>query len=453
MSPRLYRLYCRLTAVKRRFSRKVSHTGRMMFIFAGLCVLFGLNTRQTMMYQLASLSIMLLGCAFLLTLRFDVRLRVRRILPATCTAGEKLTYLLEVNNSGSTISKGLYFTEYSGSGLPTLRDFSTLREDGENQRNYFDRKFGYYRWQWLLDQKAGANFTTSPLPPLQPGEQAQVEVSLIPLRRGYVQLGGYSIYRLEPFGLMKKERFYKDEAKLLVLPKRYAVLQAEQTGAQPQYQMGTGSLARHGASGEFVTLRDYIPGDPVKHIDWKATARVGEPVVRQFQDEHAARSGIILDTHCLPEERAVFEDAVSVAASIITAEDSNRSGLRLLCAGATCITANSTGARGGAGVPEEKQRMLEFLACVQPADPESFADLLENLVHNADRLSSLIVILVSLDENRRQLLSRLRQLGLKNEVLLVTADPEASRTTIAKHALHPVRLFDVGAETKVIDLR
>ncbi|WP_419174027.1 DUF58 domain-containing protein [Desulfosediminicola sp.] len=451
MSPRLYRLYCRLTKIKRKVSRKVSHTGRVLIVFAALCVLFGLNTRQTMMYQLASLSVMLLLLAFPLALRFDIRLRVRRILPETCTAGEKLTYLLDLQNQDSATSNGLFFTEFSSTDFPTYQEFSTLREDGETRRNYFDRKFGYYRWLWLLKQKAGARFVTSSLPPLQPDEHTQAEVSFTPLRRGYVQLGGYSIYRLEPLGLMKKELFFKDGAKLLVLPKRYSVLQTEQSGMQSQLLAGTGSGGRHGSSGEFVTLREYNSGDPLKHIDWKATARTGEPVVRQFQDEHFSLSGLMLDIYPLPEERALFEEAVSVAASIITAESRGACGVGLLCAGTTCISADSSGRSGGSSLGE-KQKMLEFLACVQPAESVQFSEIVDNITYNADYLGSLIVILVSLDEKRRDLLNRLRALGRPCEVVLVTADPDKSRDVIEEHALHPVRLFDIREKSKVVDL-
>lgn len=54
-----------------------------------------------------------------------------------------------------------------------------------------------------------------------------------------------------------------------------------------QTQGGEVGQLKQGAGGEFLSLRPYAIGDPIRAIDWKATARAGEPIVRQFsQDQH-----------------------------------------------------------------------------------------------------------------------------------------------------------------------
>jgi len=164
MSFRLYRLYLFLTRVKKRMHSKVSPSGRLFIVFAALSVLFGFNTKQTMIYQLAALFVMLLLFSFPLSFFFSSTVRIRRILPKTCTAGEKLTYLLQLKNTGKKTVSGLIFKEQSGADYPTFEDFNFSHESGERDRNYFDRKLGYYRWLWLLERSAGSHFKSFTLP-------------------------------------------------------------------------------------------------------------------------------------------------------------------------------------------------------------------------------------------------------------------------------------------------
>jgi uncharacterized protein (DUF58 family) len=53
-----------------------------------------------------------------------------------------------------------------------------------------------------------------------------------------------------------------------------------------KYQQGGVALASNvGQSDEFVALRDYRQGDPLRHIHWRSWARAGKPVVKEFEDE------------------------------------------------------------------------------------------------------------------------------------------------------------------------
>src|SRR5207237_287835 len=79
-------------------------------------------------------------------------------------------------------------------------------------------------------------------------------------------------------------------------PPRHPVRRFTLAGAR-RFQKGGVSLAsRVGESEEFVSLRDYRPGDPLRLIHWKSWARRGRPVVKEFQDEFFVRYGLVLDT-------------------------------------------------------------------------------------------------------------------------------------------------------------
>ncbi len=446
MSPRLYRFYLFLTKTKKRMYSKVSPWGRLFIFFTALSVLFGFNTKQTMIYQLAGLFVMLLIFSFPLSFFFTPTVRVRRFLPKTCTAGEKLTYLLQLENTRQKPVFGLVFTEQSGARYPSFADFNTSHEFGEKGRNYFDRKLGYYRWLWLLERSAGASLAPFPLPQLTSRQHTQVEVSLLPLRRGYMQLGGYTIHRLDPLGLFKNEVFISDAERLLVLPKMFPVVQTDSIGARKYHQGGLTSAASCGESGEFVSLREYRPGDPVKNIDWKVTARVGSTIVRQYQDEYFSRHGLVLDTFT-EQESTVFEDAVSVAASILVQQDATRNLIDLLFACDSCISSITMGPG-----QSDRQTLLEVLACITACRDQEFSSLAELVMSHTGVLSGLILVLVKIDDQRKQLLDYLGSLHIPHRIILISDNRKKSEDLLRQMSLHNVIVFDVTSATKLVDL-
>src|SRR5258706_610977 len=111
---------------------------------------------------------------------------------------------------------------------------------------------------------------------------------------------------------------------------------------------------------EFVSLRDYRSGDPMRRIHWKSYARVGRPVVKEYLDEFFVRHALVLDTFTTHLGDPVFEEAVSVAASIAISMQTQESLLDLMFVGpeAYCFTA-------GRGLAHTEQ-LLEGLACGGP---------------------------------------------------------------------------------------
>lgn len=446
MSLRLYKFYLFLTKTKKRLYSKVGAPGRLIIFFAALSVLFGFNTKLTMIYQLAALFLMVLIVSFPFSFFFAPSIQIKRILPKTCTAGETLTYLLQLENTSKKPLSGLIFTEQSGAELPNFNDFHTSRESIEEKRNFVDRKFGYYRWLWLLKRHAGAHFASFPLPHLTSFEHTHIEVSILPLRRGYIQLGGYTIHRFDPLGLFKKEIFYKDVEKLLVLPKIFPVIQTDLIGARKYHQGGLTSAASSGESGDFVSLREYRSGDPVKNIDWKVTARIGSTIVRQHQEEFFSRYGILLDTFTV-QNSTVFEDAVSVAASIIVQQDATRSLFDLLFACDSCVSSVSMG-------PGQSDRLtiLEVLACITRCHNQEFSHLAELVMSHTGVLSGLILVLVKIDDQRKQLIDYLTNLNIPHKIILISDNKDESDDRLQQMSIYNCTVFDVNSETKLVDL-
>src|SRR5439155_7840266 len=135
---------------------------------------------------------------------------------------------------------------------------------------------------------------------------------------------------------------------------------------------------RVGDAEEFIGLRDYRPGDPVRAIHWKSWAKIGAPVVREFQEEYFARHALILDTFAPAGE--TFEAAVSLTASFLAASDPLESLLDLMFVEdrAHCLTA-------GRGVGDRTD-LLRALAAVERASG-AFARLTEIALAQAPLLT------------------------------------------------------------------
>src|SRR5690606_25740781 len=143
--------------------------------------------------------------------------------------------------------------------------------------------FAYYRWQWLLASRRAFEGGASPdVLALEPGETARVSAELTPLKRGVFRLNDLRVLLPDPFGLVQGcRKVASPSATLTVLPKRYALPVIEMPG-NSKFQTGDETATNAiGNTGEFVGLRDYRPGDPLRQIHWKSWARVGHPVVKE----------------------------------------------------------------------------------------------------------------------------------------------------------------------------
>jgi len=196
-----------------------------------------------------------------------------------------------------------------------------------------------------------------------------------------------------------------------------------------KYQEGGVALASNvGQSEEFVALRDYRHGDPLRHIHWRSWAKTGKPIVKEFEDEFFVRHALVLDTFSDQPHSEVFEEAVSVAASFACTIRTQESLLDLLFVGveAYCFTA-------GRGLAHADQ-MLEILASVRVCSQKPFRTL-ENLVLNhAAVVSGCICVLLAWDEPRRNFVKKLKAVGVP--VLVVVVVPAAPAKPFEPGPMH-----------------
>jgi uncharacterized protein (DUF58 family) len=393
-------------------------------VFGGLMAagVFGIDTRQTLAYQLFSLLLALLLLAIISSWFIRVRLTAQRHLPRFATVGEPLCYRIQVQNHTGQLQSELILRDNVRLHPPSFEAFLRAKEPGYKKRNWFDNFVGYPRWAWLMYINKGAEIAEQRLPAIPLSTKTtdlaakglEVKMTLTPLRRGYVDFTRMTFAISEPLGLFNRLYHVDSPESFLVLPKRYSVGHISLSGSR-KYQRGGVHLAMSvGDAEEFVSLREYRPGDPLRHIHWKSWAKVGKPIVKEFQEEFFVRHALILDTFIEQADDELFEAAVSVAASFASAPRSHEVLLDLMFVGteAYCFTS-------GRGLAQVDQ-LLEVLAGIEACLDQPFSQLYPLVMEHAASLSGCVCVLLNWDDARQHLIESLNQAQIPLLVIVVS---------------------------------
>jgi uncharacterized protein (DUF58 family) len=226
-------------------------------------------------------------------------------------------------------------------------------------------------------------------PYLPKHDRVQQVVPMIFPRRGVYRQEAFRIVTRFPFGFLQKARHVSLKTEALVYP---SVGPSEEyleilTGLQGALE----SLAK-GRGQDLYALRDYVPTDSARHVHWKASARYGSLMVREFAREDDCRILLVLDPHLSvntatslqPEISASndrFERAVSICASL--AWHFYESNSLLQFRGATIETPL-------APADEIIFPVLRYLALEQPLPPDPQQALMADLAASPDLFKIIV---------------------------------------------------------------
>ncbi|MCZ7648563.1 MAG: DUF58 domain-containing protein [Planctomycetota bacterium] len=267
-----------------------------------------------------------------------------------------------------------------------------------------------------------------PLPALSPGESARARLTLRCTRRGSYKLPRLRVETDFPFGLLRSYRVHEHEKPLLVYPAFHPLRRLDLPVGR-RYQPGGVALASQiGESMEYLGNREYREGDNVRNIDWRATARLNQPIVREYREEYFYRIGVVLDTR-LPskddfEAAEAFEQAVALAAAVGDALARQEYLVDLFAAGPNLY--HLTAGRSLAYLDQ----ILDILACVEGSPEEPFAAIQPELDEHLAQISTVVCIFLDWNEARRAFVHGLLEQGAGVKVAIVrdgacTLDPSA----------------------------
>ncbi|WPU08143.1 DUF58 domain-containing protein [Pseudarthrobacter oxydans] len=128
------------------------------------------------------------------------------------------------------------------------------------------------------------------------GEGRRVTVRLRPVRRGDLKVPHVTLRSFGPLLLAARQRTIDCPGSLQVLPPFHSRRHLPSKLRKLRELDGKAAVQIRGAGTEFDSLRDYVRGDDVRSIDWRATARRSAVVVRTWRPERDRRVVMVLDT-------------------------------------------------------------------------------------------------------------------------------------------------------------
>lgn len=355
--------------------------GRYLFWLSASLAIVGLNAKGTQVFKIFAVTAAMLLLATFFALLRAPRAELSCALPVRATAGTPVSIPLRVSVESSSLR-------------PILVSFPRSRVVIEPRQSLV-----------VADSD----------------EPYRETVTLQADKRGRYLVRGPTVRGTDPLGLVGSRCKRSQDQVLLVYPRFYA-MESFELPLGRRYQPGGIPLASHtGDSMEFLGTREYRQGDPLKHIHWRSWARIGKPVVMEFQEEYFSRIAILLDTF-LPkkpraEEEEAFEAAVSVVASIADYFSRSEYIVDIFAAGPEIYEVSA--GRSLAYL----ENILDVLACLEPCHDPPFEIVGPALFEKLQQITSVVAIVQDWDEARESFLRRVKAFGVDMRVMIVREGP------------------------------
>lgn len=290
---------------------------------------------------------------------------------------------------------------------------------------------------------------------LPAGERRRVTTHLHPTRRGDRTADRITVRSLGPLGLAARQGSHRVPWTVRVLPPFHSRKHLPSRLARLRELDGRTSLLVRGQGTEFDSLREYIPGDDTRSIDWRATARRGTVAVRTWRPERDRHILIVLDTGRTSAGRVGDAPRLDAAmdAALLLAVLATRAGDRVdLLAYDRHVRASVQGRHANDILPA----LVNAMAPLEPELVESDAPgLVATVLHRAPH-RSLVVLLTSLDAAPMEegLLPLLPQLTQRHEVLIASvADPRIQELAQGRGTLDAVYAAAAAEQARTERLR
>ena len=208
----------------------------------------------------------------------------------------------------------------------------------------------------MTDRVQGTNGAQLFLSPLSAEGVARAAYRLPTERRGIVTVGPVDFESTDPFGLALRRFTAQSIGQLVVYPEVIPLPAAPPSPANERRSTTDKPEFLGGRSEEFHALRQYVPGDDIRRINWRASARHDDLIVREDEAPTQNHLTVLLDNSAVPDGPALDKGA-AVAASILTSMRNRTDPFRLITA-----SGHDTGyVRGPAGL----DKALSILAIVE----------------------------------------------------------------------------------------
>jgi uncharacterized protein (DUF58 family) len=314
---------------------------------------------------------------------------------------------------------------------------------------------GTEAWHCELHDHADSSLLTQGLPirlSLPGAKCVESTYTVTPTRRGEVKFAPADVRvrsrwglceLLERLGTSDVRRVYPDFAQVA----RYAWL----SGDRRLQEIGVKTYQQRGEGTDFKQLSEYRVGDSVRHLDWRATLRLGKPIVREFQDERDQcvlllvdcgrrmraddRQGAIGTTH--------FDQVLNAVMLLTYVALKHGDAVGAMTFGTPAGEERSFAPRKGA---QALNALMGQLYAVQPTPTHSdYVTAAQDLLRRQRRRALVVVITNFRDEDSTELRDALRLLRSRHLVLLSSLREQVVGELIAQPLVSGDAAMDVAS--------
>ena len=263
---------------------------------------------------------------------------------------------------------------------------------------------------------------------LAPGASVTLTSGLQPVRRGDLAADRVTVRTTGPLGLAGRQGGLEVPGSMRVLPAFPSIRHLPSRLARLQELDGRAAVRVRGQGTEFDSLREYVLGDDVRSVDWRASARTRSVVVRTWQPERDRRVVLVLDTGRTSAGRVDDAPRLDSAmdAALLLATLAARAGDRVsFVAGDLGVRSRLKGTHR-----DTVGDLQDAMANLQPALAETNWPRLIGAVESFARQRALVVLLTALEPSAIEsgLLPLVGPLTRRHKVLLASVrDPEIDR--------------------------
>ena len=276
---------------------------------------------------------------------------------------------------------------------------------------------------------------------LAPNEIAEVEIVTAGSNRGVFAGGEIKLTSGAPFGLSRSRRRLSVRSETVVVPRWVDLV------SFPLIEPSSGSDMMHerlraGAGEDFLGVREFRPGDPLRAVHWRSSARAGTLVVREFEQEVSSRAALVLvGTNHGDGPESSFEMLVSAVASI---------GIYALTTGHPIHMASVRDGLAEHLVDPSRNALLDWLAKAEPADG-SLEPVVEEVLDRIGRRG--VVVLCTSDDGAAgasldAALDRVERAGARAAVVIARSATWSDRSKVGQLSIDhvPIRVLEKDKE-------
>lgn len=331
---------------RRRYLKvRLTPAGWVFAIAFGLTISAALNTGINLLYMLAAAVLSFLIVSYFLAWRSLRRVNLHVAAPRAAHRDQEVALTLTIENR---------------------KWLSPLASTRIESSNAWGEAVGYVR---VISAKA----------------YARLRVREVFPRRGSYSIPAYTLVTRFPFGLVEGWKSFSSEGQILVYPRVHPLRTsaAEQTSGS-RYRSRTVA----GDGDEFYSMREYLPGDDIRRISWRTSARMGKLMIRELARQNSRFVLFLLDTRRDPvkdgpdfDER--FEQAIELVASLGVTLLERQYNIAIECPQGHLESGEGSG---------QKRRMLEFLARIEATTVSEYPVFDENHCKLDTHLPALLMV-------------------------------------------------------------